>query len=74
MRLNNTFERCPPACWGGGEFHSPLIPNQWVKKILPRQSLLPIRNDIRYGLGLVDDFRTFRIEKPDPEFFEFVAA
>jgi hypothetical protein len=25
-------------------------------------------------LGLVDDFRTFRIEKPYPEFFEYVAA
>ena len=24
-------------------------------------------------LGLVDDFRTFRIEQPGPEFFEFLA-
>jgi hypothetical protein len=26
------------------------------------------------GLGLVDDFRTFRIEKPDLGFFEYVVA
>ena len=25
-------------------------------------------------LGLQDDFRTFRIPKPAPEFFEFIAA
>jgi hypothetical protein len=25
-------------------------------------------------LGLVDDFRTFRVEKPDPGLFEYVAA
>ena len=26
------------------------------------------------SLGLVDDYRTFRIERPGPEFFEFLAA
>jgi hypothetical protein len=26
------------------------------------------------SLGLVDDFRTFRIEQPGPEFFAFLAA
>jgi len=25
-------------------------------------------------LGLVDDFRTFRIPKPGPEFFEFIGT
>ena len=26
------------------------------------------------SLALVDDYRTFRIERPGPEFFEFLAA
>jgi hypothetical protein len=26
------------------------------------------------SLGLVDDYRTFRMERPGPEFFEFLAA
>ena len=26
------------------------------------------------SLELVDDYRTFRIERPGPEFFEFLAA
>jgi len=25
-------------------------------------------------LGLVDDFRTFQLKRPDPEFFEFLAV
>ncbi len=29
---------------------------------------------IKYWLRLVDDFRTFRIPRPDQVFFEFMAA
>lgn len=26
------------------------------------------------GVGLQDDFRTFRVQRPGPEFFEFLVA
>jgi hypothetical protein len=40
----------------------------------------PNRRDVGFRqlktkwLGLQDDFRTFRVERPGPEFFDFLAA
>jgi len=47
---------------------SPVIDSKKIKEILAVVSQLPKR------LGLVGDFRTFRIEKADPEFMKFLAA
>jgi hypothetical protein len=40
---------------------------------LKRQALRAVYIGIK-PLGLLDDFRTFRLEKPDPGFFDFLAA
>jgi hypothetical protein len=37
------------------------------------EEIFAVASQLQKWLGLVDDFRTFRIKQPGPEFFAFLA-
>jgi hypothetical protein len=44
------------------------------RRIKPNQTDVGISQLKAKSLGLQDDFRTFRVERPGSEFFDFLAA